>query len=341
MVSTVAGDFGRAVQVDKIRVGQGLHPAAQVGGRHDLAAEQHAAHTVRRAVVQPVQRADQTQRGHRPGQGRDAVPAQKVHQRRRLGEQLPGDDDQRRAGIQGRIDVLDRHIKVKRRLIADHVVFTDAEQAGEGRDKGQHRAVADDHALGRAGRAGGEKTVQRVGIGHAVPDARERRGIGRGLDQVLSQQHRALRAQLRGEAGMIAVGDEQGRVQHVQHLPQTRLRQRGVQRHIKAACLHRAEKGIQGISALFHQHRDRRAGRKPRCERRTHALAVCQQFVPAAGAVLVDHCRLIRQAGGGRLEKFQYIVHNYLVSIGLVGIFRRKPDTAAPDGTGCPVSQER
>ena len=241
-----------------------------------------------------------------------------IHERGWLGKQPPRDDDKRRAGLHGRIDILDRYIEIKRRLVADHIVRTDAEQRCERRDKVQHRAVADHHTLRRSGRAGCKQAVQRVLVGHACPDVFQRSRVRRRLQQVFYLQHLSCGHQLPGERPVYPICQNAGRTQHFQHLPQPRLRQVGVQRHIKASCLHSAEECAECVPPFFHQHRDGGPRPGPHSKRRTYALAAMQQFAPAAAAVFCSHSHLVRLRGSRHLQKFQNIFHIDLLSVFLI-----------------------
>ena len=203
--------------------------------------------------------------------------------------------------MQSGIYILDRNIEIKRRLIADDIVRTDPEQFGENRDEIQHGAVADDHALGRAGRAGGEIAVQRVAVDCAAADMRQQRVVCLRLQQVLDQQDASHAGQLRGQRSVFPIGHNAGGLQDRQDLRQPRLRQRGRERNIKAACVRRAEKGIQGFAALFQQHWNRCGGGEVRGKRGAAAAAAEEQHIKAVCAVFVDDSGFFRPRGGSVL----------------------------------------
>ena len=68
---------------------------------------------------------------------------QKVQKRSGCREQWPRHQDQLGAGQHSTVEILDRNIKVERRLIGDHVVWADAELPDKDIDKIDDRAVAD------------------------------------------------------------------------------------------------------------------------------------------------------------------------------------------------------
>ena len=165
------------------------------------------------------------------------------------------------------------------------------------RDKVKHTAVADDHALRRAGRAGGEVAVKRVAVRRAAADGGQCAAVRLGLEQFLDQQHAPRARKGRGLRGMRAVSDKARRLRDREDLLKPRLRQRGRQRDIKPARVYRTKHGVQRCSALFEQHRHGRAGQDMRGQRCATAFAVTQQHIKVVHAVPVDHGRLVRADG--------------------------------------------
>ena len=192
--------------------------------RHHLAAEYDLAHRFRRAVIQPVERADQTERGHRPDHHRNFVRAQIIDQLHRRGEKPLRHDHQRRAHAQRGIDILYRYIEIKRRLIGDDVLRRDTHDFGKAIDKVDHAAMPHRDALGRSGGAGGEIDVQRIGIDRAAARGGERRFVNFVRPQRVHRRNGSVRKDFLYGIRKRGIGNHNFRLQYGGNLFQTRAR---------------------------------------------------------------------------------------------------------------------
>ncbi len=93
-----------------------------------------------------------------------------VHQRRRSREILSRNQDRRRSGIEGCVDVLDGDVEIKRRLISQNIRFADAGYLHQKRNEIQYGAMADSDPLRCSRAPAGEIDVQRVCVKKSVPD---------------------------------------------------------------------------------------------------------------------------------------------------------------------------
>ena len=80
-------------------------------------------------------------------------------------------------------------------FVAEHVLARDAHHAGVVLDVAHERVLRRDHALGRAGRAGGEDDVQRVELSGPRAAVRQQRCVLRAFEQVLRDEDRAGKVQ--------------------------------------------------------------------------------------------------------------------------------------------------
>ena len=130
-----------------------IHPVSQPLHGHDLSAEHHQPDRFRNPVLQSVKCADQAQRGDCPDHHRRLLFTQEVKQGRRRRKQRPRNKHQLRAAAHRAVDILYGNIKIKRRLVRDHIVLPDPKQADKNSNKVKNRAMADQNPLRNACRA--------------------------------------------------------------------------------------------------------------------------------------------------------------------------------------------
>ena len=219
------------------------HPLFQVLHGHGLAAEQHLVYRLRHFIIQPVEGGYQTQSRHRPDHGGDFPVTQVVQQLGGLGEQGFRDDFQPCAGTDGGVNVLDGHVEVKGRLIADDVLFGDGEQLGEMTDKVDDRAVTHGHALGDTGGTGSEVGIQRVNVQCLGTDGGQRTLVFLRCHQIFQMQH--LQPFHRGKLfRQTPAGDHPAGFQRFQNGLHTGCGEFGVDEHIEASGIDGAEKQL-------------------------------------------------------------------------------------------------
>ena len=105
------------------------------------------------------------------------------------------EDGRGRGEAQRQLDVAHGGDVVQRRLVAEHVLARDAHHAGVVLDVAHERVLRRDHALGRAGRAGGEDDVQRVELSGPRAAVCEQRRVLAALEQLLRDADRAAEVQ--------------------------------------------------------------------------------------------------------------------------------------------------
>ena len=305
VIGAVAGDLCRTVEVDVQDVRQVLLQLVQVLDGHDLAGEEDGAQRVRFAVVERVHRRDEAQRAHRPDEHGRAAVAQKIHQLGRLGEVRGGDDLHGGACEQAAVDVLDADVEVERGLVGEHVAVGDGEDLREAGDEIDHAAVADDHALGRAGRAGGEVDVQRIDVDHAATDGGESGVVDLMREQILHAQERAPglhRLELRK---VRAVGDDDRGIERAQNAQDAGGGVAQVQGRIGAARVHRAHEAHERGDGLVHVKAEHRARLHMGQQRGGDGARAVLELRKRHGGVRVGEGRLGRQARGGFLQVIQ------------------------------------
>ncbi len=219
VIGTVAGDLGGAVQIDKLCIRQLLHPHSQVLLRHDLAAEQNALYRVRRFVVKPVKCADQTKRRDRPYHGRNTVLADKIDQLGRFYKQSLWNDHKRGAGLDRRVDILYRDIKIKWSLIPYDICTVYFKQLRKIIDKVNDGAVTYQHALRRPRGAGGEVGIERIGIHLRACGVFQQLLVGTRGDK-LTEAANAVR-ELPGSSEMLIICNDELRRQDINYLLQS------------------------------------------------------------------------------------------------------------------------
>lgn len=217
VVRAVAGDFRRAVEVDILHAWQILLQLVQMFDRHDFAGKEDRAKRRRRFVGQRVHRRQEAQRADRPDHQRRAAVAEEIHQLCRVGEIRRRHDFHARPREQAAVNILDGYVEVKRRLIGQHVIFRNGKRFRKAGDKLAHVAVADDHALRRAGRAAGEIDVERVGVDHLRAHDGKRVLVKRRFFQLFDEQNARGRVDVFQLSQVRPIGDDDRRIQRFEH----------------------------------------------------------------------------------------------------------------------------
>ena len=189
------GGLRRAVLIDELRLRQRQLPLAQAAARHHRAGEAHLAQVLRHAAFERAQRGRHRQRRDAPAHGRHALVVHVCEQTLRRHEKFLRDDGRRRAEAQRQVNVAHGGDVVQRRLVAEDVLARDAHHAGVVLDVAHERVLCRDHALGRAGRAGGEDDVQRVELSGPRAAVCEQRRVLAALEQLLRDEDRAGKVQ--------------------------------------------------------------------------------------------------------------------------------------------------
>ena len=159
MVSTVAGDLRRAIEVHEPRLRDGLHPILQRLWRHDLTREHDIFQILRAQRLEGMKAGKDLQGGHRPDDRVHTASIETLEKQLWEGKQLLLQDLKPPADTKREEDILDRDIKVKRCLIAPNGTVGKVEGTHKLLHHVDHRAVTDGNALRLAGRTGGENNV--------------------------------------------------------------------------------------------------------------------------------------------------------------------------------------
>ena len=170
IISAVAGNFGRAVEIHIDGVRKILLPLIELPDRHDFSAEHYKAHRLRRFIVQRVHDGDKTHRTDRPDQNTCLLFAEIIHQCCRRAEIFSRNNLHFRAGHQSAVNILDRYVKIKRCLIRKHVALADTEDLRQPGYKIENAPVSDRHTLGCSGRSAREVHIQRIKVRRLRPD---------------------------------------------------------------------------------------------------------------------------------------------------------------------------
>ena len=159
MVSTVAGDLRRAIEVHEPCLRDGLHPVLQRLRRHDLAREHDIFQIQRAQRLEGMKAGKDLQGGHRPDDRVYAAFVEPLEKQLWEGKQLLLQDLKPPADTKREEDILNRDIKVKRCLIAPDSAVSKVEGTHKLLHHVDHRAVTDGNALRLARGTGGENNV--------------------------------------------------------------------------------------------------------------------------------------------------------------------------------------
>ena len=314
VIRAVAGDLRRAVEVDVHDVRQILAQLVEVLDRHDLAGEHDRTQRIGRLVVQRVHRGDEAQRAHRPYEYRCLLLAQVIHQLRGLSEIRRGHDGDRRTGEQAGIDILHGDVEVKRRLIGEHVALRDREDLRKAGNEIDHVAVADDDALGRSGRAGGEVDVERIDVQHLAAGFGKQRFVHGALQQIFQAENLTRHVHLLKLRQMFPVSHDDGRGERVQNAADAHGGMAQVQLRICAARIHSAHEAAYGSHGLVQIEGDSRARRGLRGKHRADGARTGDQLLKCCAGIGIDEGRLRRIFRGGGLQIVKdQVFHGFLL----------------------------
>ena len=184
---------------------------------------------------------------------------QEPHQLLGQGEQLPGDNVHGGAAAQSGVDVLDGGVKVEGSLVGENLVFVKFEGLAPPLGEIDDGAVADQHALGYAGGAGGEDGVNRIRIDGAMLPSLDFLGAqGFGGQKILYVEYRAFPLDFLGQL-VTPAGDQAFGTQSVDDQLHPLIGHLNVDGHIEAAGVGNAQEGLDDLYALVHVHQHRGA----------------------------------------------------------------------------------
>ena len=186
--------------------------------------------------VEGVQAAHQAQRGNRPGHDGRVAGIHVLDERCGLGEEPAGHNGQLAAGGKRAVDVLDRDIEVKRRLVGEDVVAGKPKRCGEGVDEVDDGAVAYRHALGRPGGTRGEKDIGGVAVEHVGANALKQGGVDL-CGQAVCLDEPCVRKRRAGALAGRVVHNDKGVAECGIHAGQAHVRRGRVDGHVEAACV--------------------------------------------------------------------------------------------------------
>ena len=179
---------------------------------------------------------------------------QESHQLLGQGEQLPGDNVHGGAAAQSGVDVLDGGVKVEGSLVGENLVFIEFKGLAPPLGEIDDGAMADQHALGHAGGAGGEDGVNRIRIdGATLPglDFLGANGIIR--QKILYVEYIAFPPDFLGQL-VAPAGDQAFGTQSVNNQLHPLIGHLDVDGHIEAAGVGNAQEGFNDLHALVHVH---------------------------------------------------------------------------------------
>jgi len=188
-------------------------------------------------VVKGVQRGHETEGGDSPCHDGHPLRHQEVGENRRRREEPARDDDQRRTGRDGAVDVLHGHVEVKGSLVCHAILVRKGEGLDERVDEADDCTVAHDDALGCSRRARGKEHIRRVGI-DPVRAGEGRRLVARDpREQALEKKHMRPRELAVACERSVAVGDHGGISQAVEDGPHAVLGRIRIDGNVVAACI--------------------------------------------------------------------------------------------------------
>ena len=124
-------------------------PVIQLPDRHLLPYEKDLADRLRDSDrLQSVAVCHQREGGRHPDNGGDPVLNQVIEQQLGKREELLGDNMNSQSSFQAAVQIFSRSVKIKRKLVAEHLVLIDAEHLRKVFDKADHRGMALDDQLG-------------------------------------------------------------------------------------------------------------------------------------------------------------------------------------------------
>ena len=262
---------------------------------HHFARKEDGAELVGRLVGERVHRRQEAQRTDCPNHDGRLPVAEEIHQLGRVGEIRRRNDFNRRAGEQSAVNILDRNVKVERRLVGKHVCLTDGEGFRKAGDEVADVAMADDDAFGRAGRAAGKVDIQRVGVDHACANPRKRGFIRGSCLQIFDEQN-ACGCFKRLQLGkMRPVCYDNRRIQRFQHRTDACGGMAQVEQRIGTARIDRAHEADGGIDALVHVKADDASGRHIAAQRTGDRFRTGNECAERDGRVFVRKGGLFRQ----------------------------------------------
>ena len=258
---------------------------------------------LRHAALERAERGRHRQRRDAPAHGRDALVVHVFEQTLRRHEKFLRDDGRRRAEAQRQIDVAHGGDVVQRRLVAEHVLARDAHHAGVVLDVAHERVLRRDHALGRAGRAGGEDDVQRVELSGPRTAVCEQRRVLAALEQLLRDEDRAGKVQRLRLVVKRALHDHQIGVKRIQNRVEPVYGHCPVHRGVAAPGVYRAEKHRRRVCvAPAHDGDGFFLPGAALCRRRADDARLAPHVGKRHRAVLIEKSGLVRTGCGGGFQ---------------------------------------
>ena len=155
--------------------------------------------------------------------------------------------------------------------------------------------MADDDALGRAGRAAGKVDIQRVGVDHACANPRKRGFIRGSRLQILDEQNACGCFKCLQLGKMRPVRYDNRRIQRFQHRADACGGMAQVEQRIGTARIDRAHEADGGIDALVHVKADDASGRHIAAQRTGDCFCTGNECAERDGRVFVRKGGLFRQ----------------------------------------------
>ena len=169
------GDLGWPIEIGVGALWHMAAPLVELLVGHRLAAEEYLLETGQLGAIggKDVDVGKVAQNRRYPEYGSDLLAHHVVEYFGREGKERAVDEMQRRACLKGRVDVGDRVVKVKGRLVQEHSVLVEAKVPAQPLGVVDHALMADGDALRLARTAAGEEHIEQVGIDVAAPPCRQ------------------------------------------------------------------------------------------------------------------------------------------------------------------------
>ena len=256
------------------------------------------------------------ERRGRPVDGGDARLLHGLEQEHGKGEIFLLKDAAARAERERLVHILAGKIKIKRGLIAEDLIFGIAAEFRHPGREVQDRAVWDDDALRRAGRAGGEEHVDGVDVQNFFAPGPQQRLVRRVLGSLFKRDERRAVRQCAGLRLVCRRMDDRARVDLAEDAAHPRLRHLLVDGDIIAAALqHALHGGDARRSPADHDGHRRIPAAGEAGQHGPERLRVMEHLPVAHGACGVGKRSLVRHARGRTLEVFSNISQRHTVRL--------------------------
>ena len=217
-------------------------------GGHRLAGKEYALEPPRHVIVEDMAVAHQYNGRCRPQDSGNAAFVEQLDEQLWESEVFLTDDIERGPCFQADIDILDRAVKIKWRLVSQGISLVKAEAVYEPLSKVYYTAMTDDNPFGYTRRTASKYGIQWIGINNLRTYIGEQFQVTLLFNGCLIVNHHSIKTDSLQHLGIPGCyRDSRNGVKHLNDETDAGLRHLVVDRHIEVATLDHAHKAHQAL----------------------------------------------------------------------------------------------